>query len=262
MLSQSVPTVSSTETVTVRPAPEGVEYDGLMGQNAERRANDALRRLSERLLRVQDEERRRIARELHDSVGQYLAIMEMNLVRALDRSGEIPENAKDILNECLTTVQRCWQETRTLSHLLHPPFLDDLGLAVALRDYVNGFSKRSGVKVELDVPEYLPRMEGDIETAVFRIVQESLTNVYRHSGSSHALVRVQCENGHFAIEVEDFGRGIAPGVLQRGTDGAEQVGVGVQGMRCRAKQLGGALEIRSDGKSTLVRAVLPLRRCP
>jgi len=162
-------------------------YEGKVLEISEETApQEAVRRLSDRLLQAQDAERRRIARELHDSVGQYLAAIEMSLVGALESAPELPPRARDGLADCLTAVRQCSQETRTMSQLLHPPLLDVVGLVVALRDYVTGFSNRSTVKVELHVPEELPRMEAGLETAALRIVQESLMNVYRHSGSNQA----------------------------------------------------------------------------
>lgn len=199
----------------------------------EGKAAGALGGLPGRLLQLQDEERRRVARELHDSVGQYLAAIEMGLTGALDAPAEMSTDARDLLTDCLTAVRQCSRETRSLSQLLHPPLLEHVGLAVAVRDYVKGFSRRSGLKVHLDLPHALPRMDGDIETAVFRIVQESLMNVYRHSGSSRAVVRVQRENGNLAVEIQDFGRGIPDGILEPAEDRDGRLGVGIQGMRCR-----------------------------
>jgi signal transduction histidine kinase len=132
-----------------------------------------------------------------------------------------------------------------------------VGLAVAVRDYVTGFSKRSSILVAVEVPEALPRRDRDIETGALRIVQESLMNVYRHSGSRRAVVRVNSHAGNLAVEVEDFGRGIPAGVLKGQVDGEAQPGVGLQGMRCRVQQLGGALQIRSNGRGTVIRAVFP-----
>lgn len=223
-------------------------------------AYGAHRRLSERLLQTQDEERRRIARELHDGIGQHLAAIEMSLAGALDSSQELPTSAKNVLSDCLALVRQCSQETRTMSQLLHPPLLEVVGLAAAVRDYVKGFSRRSGMTVELGVPEVLPRMEPEVETAALRVVQESLMNVYRHSGSSQAVVRVQLDTGNLAVEVQDFGCGIPAEVLDGRGDGDAQPGVGLRGMRCRVEQLGGSLKIRSDGEGTIVRAVFSWTR--
>jgi two-component system NarL family sensor kinase len=213
-------------------------------------------RLSERLLEAQDEERRRIARELHDGIGQHLAAMEMSLVAALDSSEEIPATARTLLSDCLATARQCSQETRTMSQLLHPPLLEVVGLVVAIREYVKGFSKRSGMRVDFRAPAEVPPLDRGIETAALRIVQESLMNVYRHSGSQDAVVGVEWGTRYLAVEVQDFGRGIPAGILEDGDDAA-QTGVGLQGMRCRVQQLGGALAVRSDEKGTRVRAVLP-----
>jgi len=219
-------------------------------------ANRSLRELSARLLQLQDDERRRLARELHDSVGQTLAALSMNLslVRAdVDRLTATAANLTD--SESL--VQEMSQEVRTISHLLHPPLLDEAGLASAMRWYVEGFSQRSKVNVDLNLPEDFGRLSRELETAVFRVVQECLTNIHRHSGSSTAKIRLRRLDGHIVVEIEDKGKGIAPEKRDE-IASAGAPGVGIRGMRERLRQLGGALEIDSNGTGTIIVARLPI----
>ena len=219
-------------------------------------ANQTLRRLSARLLQLQDEERRRIARELHDSVGQMLAALSMNLagVRAdIDRLTKT--NA--VLNDSEDLVQEMSKEVRTISHLLHPPLLDEAGLASALRWYVDGFAQRSKIRVDLDCPNDFGRLPRVVETAAFRLVQECLTNIHRHSGSSIAKIRLRHSNHEVAVEVEDKGKGIPAEKLEKMAV-AGIPGVGITGMRERVRQLGGTLDIGSSGSGTTVMARLPV----
>ena len=219
-------------------------------------ANQTLRRLSARLLQLQDEERRRIARELHDSVGQMLAALSMNLagVRAdIDRLTKT--NA--VLNDSEDLVQEMSKEVRTISHLLHPPLLDEAGLASALRWYVDGFAQRSKIRVDLDCPNDFGRLPRVVETAAFRLVQECLTNIHRHSGSSIAKIRLRHSDHEVAVEVEDKGKGIPAEKLEKMAV-AGIPGVGITGMRERVRQLGGTLDIGSSGSGTTVMARLPV----
>jgi signal transduction histidine kinase len=218
-------------------------------------ANLNLRELSARLLQLQDDERRRIARELHDSVGQTLAALTMNLsaVRA-----DIERLAKtaSALTDSEGLVQEMSKEVRTISHLLHPPLLDEAGLASAIRWYVNGFAQRSKIKVDLDFPDDFGRLSQEVETAIFRVVQECLTNIHRHSGSPVAKIRITRSAGSVHVEVEDRGKGI-PSEKKHEMSMNGKPGVGIRGMRERLRQLGGNLEINSDGKGTVVVAWLP-----
>lgn len=214
---------------------------------------DALRRLSVRLLRVQDEERRRIARELHDSLGQDLTAAKISLDMLAQ---EYPADSAH-LRDARILVDRSISDTRTLSHLLHPPLLDEAGFVSAARWYVEGFGQRSGIATELHLPEHVHRLPPRAETALFRILQEALTNVHRHSGSGAVQVRVTADESTVVLAVRDFGVGVARDVLDRfwktGT-----VGVGLAGIRERLKGLGGFLEIESSTDGTLLKATIPV----
>lgn len=219
--------------------------------------NQDLRELSARLLKVQDDERRRLARELHDSVGQILAALSMNISVVQAQSHKLDALGARAVSENGHLVQQAAAEIRTLSHLLHPPLLEIAGLASALRWYVDGFSERSKIKVDLELPSSFARLPNDTELAIFRIVQECLTNIHRHSGSDTAAIRIQQEGSRLVVEVEDRGRGV-PKEKQMELAASGRSGVGFGGMRERVRQLGGTLEINSDGNGTLVRAILNL----
>jgi signal transduction histidine kinase len=217
--------------------------------------NNSLRDLSARLLRLQDDERRRIARELHDSVGQLLAGLAMNLSAVRSDIERLSKTAA-ALTDSEALVQEMNQEVRTISYLLHPPLLDEAGLASAIRWFIDGFAQRSKIRVDLDLPVDFGRFSPELETAIFRIVQECLTNIHRHSGSSIAKIRLLHRDSQVVVQVEDEGKGIPPekreAMVSAGTPG-----VGIRGMRERIRQLGGALEITSDGAGTVVLARLP-----
>lgn len=216
----------------------------------------ALRRLSVKLLRVQDEERRRIARELHDSLGQDLTAAKISLdMLAQDCRLESP-----YLREAQTLVDRSISDTRTLSHLLHPPLLDEAGFASAAKWYVEGFGRRSGIVSHLELPEHLRRLSRATEIALFRILQEALTNVHRHSGSNAVEVRVTADTSDVLLTVKDFGAGVPAEVLDRFWK-TGNVGVGLAGIRERLKELGGSLEIESSGQGTLLRVKIPIQEC-
>lgn len=219
-------------------------------------SNQSLSKLSARLIQLQDDERRRIARELHDSVGQMLAALGMNLA-AVGADIERLTQAATAVHDSEALVQELSREVRTISHLLHPPLLDEAGLASALRWYVEGFSQRSKIKVDLDFPADFGRLPRESETAIFRTVQECLTNIHRHSGSPTATIRVSASGHEVHVEVEDGGKGIPP-ERQSEMESAGIPGVGIQGMRERFRQLGGSLEIHSNAKGTLIVARLPV----
>lgn len=213
----------------------------------------SLRRLSIQLMHSQDEERRRIARNLHDSLGQYLTSIKLNL-ESLRGSDAL--NKDEVLSAALESVERGLSETRTLSCLLHPPLLDEVGFTSAARWYTDEFSRRSGIKVALELPRGIDRgLPELIRIALFRILQESLTNIHRHSGSPSAEVRLKDSNHQAVLTVKDFGRGVPPELVQGAqTNG---IGVGLSGMRERVQDLGGTFEIQSDRRGTVITASIP-----
>lgn len=220
--------------------------------------NAELRKLSARLLQIQDEERRRIARELHDSVGQLLAAISMNVSNVSKEKAKLSTSAASAVSENMNLVEQVSNEIRTLSHLLHPPLLDEIGLLSALKWYIEGFSERSKIKVTADIPSDLGRLPRDVELSLFRIVQECLTNIHRHSGSLTAFVRLARYRQEVTLEVKDEGRGFSPNRESIVFGGETTPGVGLRGMRERVRQLGGQFEITSNGTGTLVLAKLPL----
>jgi len=215
-----------------------------------------LRRLSSRLMTMQDEERRRIAREIHDGLGQELAAAKMILdgILAKDSSPSMQQAAADASE----LVDRAIKQVRTISHLLHPPLLDEVGLISALRWYLEGLSDRSGIEIRLEVePTDLSRLKPDIETAVFRIIQEALTNMFRHSGAHNGSVSVIEREGRILLTVRDDGKGIEEQVIQLRPD---RVGVGIGGMRQRVSELGGSLRLANANPGTIVEVVIPSKR--
>jgi signal transduction histidine kinase len=223
-------------------------------------ANKSLRELSARLLQLQDDERRRIARELHDSVGQMLVALTMNL-SAVRLDVERLTKIAHALTDSENLVQEMSSEVRTISHLLHPPLLDEAGLLSALRWYVEGFVRRSKIEVDLNLPDNFGRLPRESETAIFRVVQECLTNIHRHSGSSVAKIRVRQRDRDVLVDIEDKGKGIPPEKIQEmATAGAP--GVGIRGMRERLRQLGGTLEVHSNGSGTVIHVCLPIADVP
>jgi len=220
-------------------------------------ANDVLGRLSGQLLHFQDEERRRTARLLHETVAQSLAALKMDLavVRRLRKSS--PARADEALEEAVLLAEDSIRELRTVSYLLHPPLLDEVGLASALQWYGAGFEKRSGIKTELDLPADLGRLPHEVETTVFRIIQECLTNIHRHSGSSTARISVRKTSPELVVEVSDRGHGIPAQALDKAGASGTFFGVGIMGMRERVKQLGGHMQIDSGNNGTTVYVKLP-----
>jgi signal transduction histidine kinase len=214
-----------------------------------------LRQLSARLLQAQDDERRRLARELHDSVGQLLAAISMNIQTVQSTALEPAAVAASAENAKL--IDQISSEIRTMSHLLHPPLLDEVGLASALRWYIDGFSKRSKILVNLEIPGNFGRLSNDMEIAIFRMVQECLTNVHRHSNSDTGEVRLKRDVEQVTVEIKDAGKGI-PLDKQKALSSSQQGGVGFRGMRERIQQLGGRLEIQSDERGTIVKALMPV----
>jgi signal transduction histidine kinase len=220
-------------------------------------ANNSLRELTARLLQIRDEERRRIARDLHDSIGQMLAAQDMYLYSVVAESKNLSTAAARALSESTGLVAQMSKELRTISHLLHPPLLDEAGLASALRLYAEGFAERSKIKVSLEMTSRLGRLSDEFEIAIFRIVQECLTNIHRHSGSPTASIRLAVSSVEIRLEVKDTGKGI-PRKRQLKVASGGTSGVGIRGMRERITQLGGNVEINSDGRGTAVIARLPV----
>jgi PAS domain S-box-containing protein len=216
-------------------------------------AQDELRELSRLLLDSQEQERRRIARDLHDSTGQVLAALEMNLSRIETLLG----SASHALSETGALATQCSREIRSMSYLLHPPLLDELGLVYAVRDYAEGFAKRSGIAVELDLPREQVRFPRDAESALFRVIQEALTNVHRHAESPAARIRLEHSPEAVVVTVADDGRGIPPDVRSAEGRSLSWMGVGMRGMEERLRQLGGRLTVTSSSSGTVVRAELP-----
>jgi signal transduction histidine kinase len=223
-----------------------------------KQAEVSLQELTSHLLRSQDEERRRIARELHDVTAQNLFAITLNLTRLEKQLPHMSDRAHLLLRESLEISERSLQEIRTLSYLLHPPLLDQTGLEPAIRWYVDGFSKRSGFDIRALALEDVGRLPSEIETALFRVLQECLTNIHRHSGGRSASVRLAREAGRVVLQVGDDGRGMAGGVLAGTVGGVQSLGVGIPGMRQRLRQLGGDLRIESGAKGTTVTAMVPI----
>ena len=222
-------------------------------------AQVSLRHLSARLLQAQDEERRRIARELHDSAGQLLAALSMTLTPLeLELPKANPRWAESLKNG-MKLVEELSNELRTISHLLHPPMLDEAGLEFALRWYVEGFAERSRIDVQFDFPHDLERLPRELETTIFRLIQESLTNIHRHANSPTAAIRVWRENGEIKVEIRDRGKGM-PAEMHQGLSRRVRTGLGIQGMRERVRELGGRLEIHSGKAGTAVIAAVPFQQ--
>jgi PAS domain S-box-containing protein len=222
-----------------------------------KRADDALRELSGQLLRLQDEERRHLARELHDSTAQKLAALAMNLSVANKSMAGADAPTRNALAENIDLTKQCLREIRTLAYLLHPPELEEWGLPDAALNFVNGFAQRSGIPVELDLPSDLGRLPPEVETALFRILQESLNNVHRHSGSPRARVQIYRDQAGVTMQVQDEGQGMQHGELKGDNQLASAPGVGIAGMRERVRQLGGQLDLHSTGSGTTLKVTLP-----
>jgi signal transduction histidine kinase len=226
-----------------------------------RQQRNELRALANRLMHAQDDERRRIATMLHETTAQDLAALKMLLARLNRTADRLSEGERHALTESMSLAEQSMTEIRTVSYLLHPPFLDEAGLLSALRWYAGGFAERSGITVDLDLPEGFERLPLDTETVLFRIVQESLTNVHRHAGSATARIRLRRDAEMLVLEIEDRGHGIPKASLKHITSGGSGVGVGIAGMSERIEQLGGRLEVTSSDQGTTgttVRVWLPL----
>ncbi len=220
------------------------------------RAEAAVRRLSGRILQLQDMERRKVARELHDGVGQYFSSSKM-AVEGVLHGGSLSEAQRRALTEAAQLLEQGIAEARTLSYLLHPPLLDEVGFRAAAEWYIQGFSERSKIQVQFTAPSNLAPLSKDVELVLFRVLQESLTNIHRHAGSATAEVRIHCVSGRVMMEIEDRGKGIAQTLLEdfRRSTGT---GVGLAGMRERVSEFRGTLELISEGRGTLLRVGMPL----
>jgi signal transduction histidine kinase len=218
--------------------------------------NHELRRLSSSLIAAQDQERRRIARDLHDSLGQELsgAKMMVDCIQMQNQSAEWKERAAA---EASTLIEQAIQQVRSMSHLLHPPMLDEIGLQSSLQWYLDGLTKRSGLVTSLDLqPEDFPRLGPELETTIFRIVQEALTNVYRHAEARKASISLAIRDSQIVVTVHDDGKGIASSIADFDAD---KIGIGIAGMRQRVKEFGGELQLRNGNPGTLLEAVIPAK---
>jgi PAS domain S-box-containing protein len=226
------------------------------------KSEKSLRELSLHLLRTQDEERRRIGRDLHDSLGQCLTALKIKLDILASPVGRRNVEAGPELAECVRLAEESLKEVRTISYLMYPPMLEEMGLQSAIRWYLDGFSARSGISTTIEVDSDFGRLQRDVELALFRVLQESLTNVHRHSGSQTAHIRLLVKDGVATLEVTDTGKGIPSGRLeQSGQDWTGVLGVGLRGMNERMRQLGGWLEVVSTEDGTTVSAVVPGAEC-
>ena len=219
---------------------------------------ELLRQLSGHLMQAQDQERRRIARELHDNSGQTLAAIAVNLSRIENLMPDAPLKMRNLVADTAAMAEQTSREIRTISYLLHPPLLEEAGLLAAIGWLANGFTQRSGIKTEVDAPSEFERLPADIEVTIFRIVQETLTNVARHSGSKTAFIKLTRQPGEIVLEVRDEGTGIPPEKLEKVHGNLSALGVGIAGVWERVRQFGGALEINSNSRGTTVMVVVPL----
>ncbi|HWY57953.1 MAG TPA: ATP-binding protein [Terriglobales bacterium] len=242
-----------TEVAERRRAEEKLRRNQAELESLVEQRTAALRQLSSRLLSLQDSERRRIARELHDSLGQYLVALKLNV----DILQRFPART-ELWSQSEELMERCIAEVRTLSYLLHPPTMDAVGIASAARWYVEGFGLRSGLKLNLDTPNDPVRLPDATELVLFRVLQEALTNVHRHSGASAADILIRRASGQVTLEVRDNGRGIDEGVLKRFRETGAGTGVGLMSMHERARELGGKFELESSGTGTSVRITIPV----
>jgi len=214
---------------------------------------ESARRLSVRILQLQDEERSKFSRELHDSLGQLIAVAKMHMTVLLEKNphDQLLKEIDDLLTESVT-------ETRTISHLLHPPLLDEIGIASAARWYAEGFAKRSGIEIVADIPDDLERMPRPAELVLFRVLQESLTNIHRHSRSSRAEISLRTNSNGALLRIRDYGKGMSSEMLESFVLTGANVGVGLAGMRERVREQGGQFEIQSDRNGTTISVSMPI----
>jgi two-component system, NarL family, sensor kinase len=229
---------------------------------SQKRNEEVLRALSARLVQIQDEDRRRIAHGLHDGAFQRLAVLEFKLDLVGQASSELPPAARRNLAECRELVGKCCEDLSHLAYLIQPPLLEERGLGPALRAYVNAFNRRLGPQVSLNFPNGRCRLPVDVETTLFCITQEALSNIERHSGSMTAEILFRRKPGQLVFEITDHGCGIPNKMLNQLNSGGALPGIGITGMRERVRLLGGIMEIRSSSDGTTVVAKLPIRRFP
>jgi signal transduction histidine kinase len=230
-------------------------YSELETLTAERSAE--LQKLTQRLLKVQDEERRKVARDLHDTTGQTLAALKISVAQLHDICQAVP-GALAIVSDVELLADQAIEEIRTMSYLLHPPLLDEVGFTCAAEWYIEGFAKRSGINVTAEIASPRERLPKSVEIALFRVLQESLTNVHRHSGASAASIHFQHADDAVILEIRDFGKGIPEERLRLLHGVTAETGVGLAGMRERLHELNGKLDIESDARGTRMRATVPL----
>jgi signal transduction histidine kinase/CheY-like chemotaxis protein len=259
-----------SQTIRLSLSPAGIKEKGgirivaqevteLVETNIALRENEtSLRTLSARILQLQDQERRKIARDLHDTTGQELAVLVMSLKHLGDSLDRPDIDVRKALVDAAELARKVNEEIRTLSYLLHPPLLDEFGLVSALKWYVEGFAQRTGIEVKLEIHDNLRRFPAEKETALFRVVQESLTNVMRHSGSRRAKIVVCVSVDEVELTVQDEGKGIPSAALDRLSTGGKMLGVGIPGLRERLRQFGGKLEIFSAPSGTRLVATVPI----
>ena len=250
------PAHKETAADKVREAALRRSQRGLEG-NIEAQA-EQLRLLSAMLIESQDRERRQLARELHDSAGQYLAAIQMNLTAIASSESGLTAGANAKIADSISLVASCSSEIRTISYLLHPPLLDEMGLRVAVMMYVEGFSERSNIRVDLQIPDTLDRLTSEVETVLFRVIQQSLANIHRHSASPVARIMIKRGAHKVTVKIADEGCGITPETLSGFRAGTKLVGVGMAGMRERVRRMAGQFDISSSEKGTTIQVSLPL----
>jgi PAS domain S-box-containing protein len=242
-----------------RQLKKTIKYLNIQAVERER-AEGSIRALSARLLQLQDEERRRIARELHDSAGQTLAALDMQLSIIQMKTQNMEDDLTAAVADSVSLVHDASRNIRTMSYLLHPPLLDEAGLASPLQWFVEGFAQRSGVQVELKISPHFGRLPREMELTFFRLVQEALTNVHRHSGSPTAQVDLNRSETEVTLQIRDQGKGISEPAPNQSSGESYQIGVGIRGMRERVHQLGGTMEFLSGNPGTILHVTLPLYR--
>jgi PAS domain S-box-containing protein len=239
--------------------PNQIRLSGVMNDVTEqKRIEEQARQLSSSLLRSQDQERKRISRELHDSIGQHLTGMKLHLEVLKRARSSMDTELQNSVTECMDILINCMTEVRNVCNLLHPSMLEELGLASALRSLVEGFSRRSGLKLRLEVPEKIEGLSSEVQLTLFRVVQECITNVCKHAHSDSATIRFARDNGHIRLQVEDYGIGLSSTGAQPDGSAPVNKGLGIRGMRERIHELGGKLDISSNGIGTSVRIAIPI----